>query len=46
VVPLWAARRPPTQSPHAELVVIERAAHLLPQQHPDRVAAVIAAATA
>jgi len=26
--------------------VIERAAHLLPQQHPDSVAAAIAAATA
>jgi len=46
VVPLSAARRLATQIRDAELVVIERAAHLLPQQHPDRVAAVIAATTA
>jgi pimeloyl-ACP methyl ester carboxylesterase len=45
VVPLAAARLLATQIRDAELVVIERAAHLLPQQHPDRVAAVIAAAT-
>jgi pimeloyl-ACP methyl ester carboxylesterase len=44
VVPLSAARRLATQIRDAELVVIERAAHLLPQQHPDRVAAAIAAA--
>lgn len=43
VVPLSAARRLATQIRDAELVVVERAAHLLPQQHPDRVAAVIAA---
>jgi pimeloyl-ACP methyl ester carboxylesterase len=46
VVPLSAARRLATQIRDAELVVIERAAHLLPQQHPDSVAAAIAAATA
>jgi pimeloyl-ACP methyl ester carboxylesterase len=44
VVPLSAARRLAGQILDAELVVIERATHLLPQQHPDRVAAVIAAA--
>ncbi|MGZ4183025.1 MAG: alpha/beta fold hydrolase [Solirubrobacteraceae bacterium] len=46
VVPISAARRLATQIRDAELVVLERAAHLLPQQHPDRVAEVIAAAAA
>jgi pimeloyl-ACP methyl ester carboxylesterase len=46
VVPISASRRLATQISGAQLVVLERAAHLLPQQHPDRVAAVIAAATA
>jgi pimeloyl-ACP methyl ester carboxylesterase len=45
VVPLSAARRLATQIHGAELVVVDRAAHLLPQQHPDRVAAVITAVT-
>jgi pimeloyl-ACP methyl ester carboxylesterase len=45
VVPLSAARRLATQIRDAELVVVQRAAHLLPQQHPDRVAAVIAGMT-
>lgn len=46
VVPIAAARRLATQIPAAELVVLERASHLLPQQHADRVAEVIAAAGA
>ena len=46
VVPIAAVRRLATQIRGAELVVLERAAHLLPQQHADRVAEVIATATA
>jgi pimeloyl-ACP methyl ester carboxylesterase len=46
VVPVSASRRLATQIRDAELVVIERANHLLPQQHADRVADVIAAAAA
>ena len=41
VVPIRAVRRLAAQIPHAELVVIERTGHLLPQQQPDRVAELI-----
>ena len=44
VVPISAARRLASQIPRAEFVVVHGASHLLPQQHADRVAAVIAAA--
>lgn len=46
MVPIAAARRLATQIPGAELVVLERASHLLPQQHAGRVAVVIAAVAA
>lgn len=46
IVPIAAARRLATQIPGAELVVLERASHLLPQQHAGRVAVVIAAVAA
>jgi pimeloyl-ACP methyl ester carboxylesterase len=46
MVPIAAARRLATQIPGAELVVLERASHLLPQQHAGRVAMVIAAVAA
>jgi pimeloyl-ACP methyl ester carboxylesterase len=42
VVPISATRRLANQIRRAELVVLERASHLLPQQHADRVADVIA----
>lgn len=44
VVPISAVRRLTAQIPDAELIVLERASHLLPQQHADRVSEVIAAA--
>jgi pimeloyl-ACP methyl ester carboxylesterase len=46
VVPMSAVRRLANQIRDTELVVLERAAHLLPQQHADRVADVISAAAA
>jgi pimeloyl-ACP methyl ester carboxylesterase len=46
MVPIAAARRLATQIPGAELVVLERASHLLPQQHAGRVAVIIAAVAA
>lgn len=42
LVPISATRRLATQIRRAELVVLERASHLLPQQHANRVADVIA----
>lgn len=44
VVPAAAARRLANQIPAAELVLLERAGHLLPQQEPQRLADLIAAA--
>jgi pimeloyl-ACP methyl ester carboxylesterase len=44
VVPIESARLLATQIPGAELVVIPRASHLLPQQHAGQVADAIAAA--
>jgi pimeloyl-ACP methyl ester carboxylesterase len=44
IVPLSAVRELATQIPAAELVLLERAGHLLPLQHPDRLADLIAAA--
>lgn len=46
MVPIAAVRRLATQIPGTELVVLERASHLLPQQHAGRVAVVIAAVAA
>ncbi|HEY1510092.1 MAG TPA: alpha/beta hydrolase [Solirubrobacteraceae bacterium] len=45
VVPIESARQLATQIPGAELTVVQRASHLLPQQHATQVAAAIAAAT-
>jgi pimeloyl-ACP methyl ester carboxylesterase len=44
VVPLASARRLAEQIPHAELVELEHANHLLPQQRAERLAEVIVAA--
>jgi pimeloyl-ACP methyl ester carboxylesterase len=44
IVPVAAARKLAAQIPGAELVVIERAGHLLPQRHGDRLVEAIAAA--
>ncbi len=41
VVPVRSARELAIQIPHAELIVLEGAGHLLPQQHPGRVAEAI-----
>jgi pimeloyl-ACP methyl ester carboxylesterase len=43
IVPVAAARRLTTQIADAELVLLEQAGHLIPQQHPDELAEVIAA---
>jgi pimeloyl-ACP methyl ester carboxylesterase len=43
IVRISSARRLATQIPRAELVVLERASHLIPQQYADRVAEVVAA---
>jgi pimeloyl-ACP methyl ester carboxylesterase len=45
VVPIAAARRLATQIPNAELVVLERTGHLLPQQSADGLAELISAAS-
>jgi pimeloyl-ACP methyl ester carboxylesterase len=44
IVPLSSVRQLATQIPAAELVLLERAGHLLPLQHPGRLADLIAAA--
>ncbi|HEY8626392.1 MAG TPA: alpha/beta hydrolase [Solirubrobacteraceae bacterium] len=44
IVPVSAARKLAEQIPGAELVVIERAGHLLPQRHGDRLVEAIVAA--
>jgi pimeloyl-ACP methyl ester carboxylesterase len=46
VVPLASARRLATQIPGAELVVLQRSGHLLPQQHASQIGDLIAVAAA
>jgi pimeloyl-ACP methyl ester carboxylesterase len=41
IVPVSSARQLSQQLPHAKLVEVERASHLLPQQRPERLAEII-----